>query len=128
MVTAGPGRRVLPLLSGQLRGFALHLPVTTIEARDGGIAGWGFPKFIADMDFTEDPGLRRVELSEGGSTILTLTVRPRGPVVADRRPPAANTTRHGELLQTVHRGARARGRTARTVAQDPQLPGPHPCR
>ena len=101
VVTAGPARRVLPLLSGQLRGFVLHLPVTTLEARDGGIAGWGFPKFVADMDFTEDPGLRRVRLSEGGSPILTLTVRPRGPVLPERRPLVAYTGLHGELLETV---------------------------
>ena len=101
VVTAGPARRVLPLLSGQLRGLVLHLPVTTIEACDGGIAGWGFPKFVADMDFTEDPGLRRVRLSEGGSPILTLTVRPRGPVLAERRPLVAYTVLQGELLETV---------------------------
>ena len=101
VVTAGPARRVLPLLSSQLRGFVLHLPVTTIEARDGGIAGWGFPKFVADMDFAEDPGFRRVRLSEDGSPILTLTVHPRGPVLTDRRPLAAYTALHGELLETV---------------------------
>lgn len=91
VVTAGPARRVLPLLSGQLRGFVLHLPVTTLEARDGGIAGWGFPKFVADMDFAEDPGFRRVRLSEGGSPILTLTVHPR----AGAGRPAAPGRLHG---------------------------------
>lgn len=101
VVTTGEAPRVLPLLAGQLRGFVLHLPVTTIEAREGGIAGWGFPKFVADMDFTEDPGFRRVVLSEGGSPILTLTVRPRGPVLAERRPLVAYTALHGELLETV---------------------------
>ena len=101
LVTAGQAPRVLPLLSGKLRAFVLHLPVTTIEARDSGIAGWGFPKFVADMDFTEDPGFRRVVLSEGGSSILTLTVRPRGPVLADRRPLAGYTVLQGELLETV---------------------------
>ncbi len=56
---------------------------------------------VADMDFAEDPGLRRVRLSEGGSPILTLTVHPRGPVLADRRPLTAYTTLHGELSETV---------------------------
>lgn len=101
VVTAGQARPVLPLLAGQQRGFVLHLPVTTTEARDGGIAGWGFPKFVADMDFTEDPAFRRVHLSEGGSPILTLTVRPRGPVLAERRPLVAYTALHGQLLETV---------------------------
>ncbi len=101
VVTTGQAPRVMPLLSGQLKGFVLHLPVTSIEARDGGIAGWGFPKFVADMDFAEDPSFRRVQLSEGGSPILTLTVRPRGPVLAERRPLVAYTALHGELLETV---------------------------
>ena len=92
---------MLPLLSGKLRAFVLHLPVTTIEARDSGIAGWGFPKFVADMDFTDAPGSRRVVLSEGGSPILTLTVRPRGPVLAERRPIVSYTVLQGELLETV---------------------------
>ncbi|HYB17612.1 MAG TPA: acetoacetate decarboxylase family protein [Streptosporangiaceae bacterium] len=103
LVTAGQAPRVLPLLSGKLSAFVLHLPVTTTQARDSGIAGWGFPKFVADMDFTEDPGFRRVVLSEGGSPILTLTVRPRGPVLADRRPIVAYTVLNGELLETVVR-------------------------
>lgn len=100
MVTTGQAPRVLPLLSAQLHGFVLHLPVTTLEARDRGIAGWGYPKFVADMDFTEDPAFRRVQLSEGGSAILTLTVRPRGPVLADHRPLVSYSEHHGELLQT----------------------------
>ena len=65
--------------------------MTTLEARDGGIAGWGFPKFVADMDFAEDPGFRRVRLSEGGSPILTLTVHPR----AGAGRPAAPGRLHG---------------------------------
>ncbi len=101
VVTTGQAPRVMPLLSSQLRGFVLHLPVTTTQARDGGIAGWGFPKFVADMDFAEDPSFRRVQLSEGGSSILTLTVRPRGPVLAERRPLVAYTELQGELLETV---------------------------
>lgn len=99
VVTVGPARRMLPLLAAPLRGFVLHLPVTTIEAREGGLVGWGAPKFVADMDFTEAPGFRRVALSEGGSPILTLTVRPRGPVLPDRRTLLAHTVLHGELLE-----------------------------
>jgi hypothetical protein len=38
---------------------------------------------------------------EGESPILTLTVRPRGPVLAERRPLVAYTVLQGELLETV---------------------------
>lgn len=100
-VTTGAAPRLLPLLRPQVAGFVLHLPVTTREARDAGLVTYGFPKFVADMDFTEDVGLRRIGLSEGGAAILTLSVRPRGPVLPDRRSLVAYTVLHGELLETV---------------------------
>ncbi len=101
VVNVGPAPRALPLLRRRLSGFVLHLPVTTMEARDGGRELWGFPKFVADMDFVEDGLSRRVELAEGGSTIFGLTVRPVGPVLPDRRPLVAYTVLNGDLLETV---------------------------
>lgn len=101
MATLGSAPPVLPLLRSRLGGFVLHLPVTTREARDAGVVVYGFPKFVADMDFREEPGRRQVRLAEGDSPILTLTVRPRGPVLADRRPLVAYTALHGELVETV---------------------------
>lgn len=103
VVTTRAAPRVLPLLRPRLAGFVLHLPVTTAEARDAGVVIYGFPKFVADMDFTEGTDVRRVELSEGGAPILTLSVRPRGPVLPDRRPLVAYTVLHGDLLESVVR-------------------------
>ena len=101
VVTRGPAPRVLPVLGRQLRGVVLHMPVTSREARDAGRQLWGFPKFVADMDFAEDDRVRGVELSEQGTHILTLTIRPGGGVLPDRRPLVAYTALHGELLETV---------------------------
>lgn len=101
VVTDEPAPRVLPLLQGKQAGFVFHLPVTTSEARDGGRQLWGFPKFVADMDFQEAPDVRRVQLSEGGQTILTMTVRPGGPVLTDHRPLVTYTVLDGQLVETV---------------------------
>jgi acetoacetate decarboxylase len=100
VVTLGRAPRLLPLVR-RLSLFVLHLPVTTAEARDAGSALWGFPKFVADMDFAEERTARRVTLAEGGSTVLDLTVRGRGPVLTDRRPAVMYTERDGQLLRTV---------------------------
>ncbi|MBB3083070.1 acetoacetate decarboxylase family protein [Geodermatophilus sabuli] len=101
VVTRGPAPPVLPLLRRRLSLFVLHLPVTTAEARDVGATLWGFPKFVADMDFVEERPARRVTVTEGGATVLELAVRGGGPVLADRRPAVMYTTLGGELLETV---------------------------
>jgi hypothetical protein len=112
VVTTGAAPRVLPLLRPRLAAFVLHLPVTTAEARDAGVVLYGFPKFLADMDFTEGTNVRRVDLSEGGASILTLSVRSYGPVLPDRRPLVAYSALHGDLLETV---IRVRGHMQATV-------------
>ncbi|MFW3170849.1 acetoacetate decarboxylase family protein [Geodermatophilus sp. CPCC 206100] len=101
VVTRGPAPRLLPVLRRRLSLFVLHLPVTTREARDAGVALWGFPKFVADMDFAEERPVRRVTLAEGGTTVFELAVRGRGPVLADRRPAVMYTTLGGQLVETV---------------------------
>lgn len=51
------------------------------------------------MDFTEAPGSRRVRVSERGADILTLTVRPSGPISVDRRPTIGYTAQGGKTLE-----------------------------
>ena len=114
--TVGPAPPVLPLLQPRLAGFVLQLPVTSREARDGGRDVYGFPKFLADMDFTEAPDSRQVRLSEGGRDILSLTVSTGGPVLPDRRPLVAYSVEDSHLWETVvpvlgHVQARLGGRT-----------------
>ena len=82
-------------------GFVLHLPVTTLTARDAGRVAFGYAKFVADMDFEKRPAYQRVRLSEGGSHILTLTVQQRGLPIKDNRPLITYSVLDGELLKTT---------------------------
>lgn len=54
--------------------FVLHLPVTTEEARWGGVVNYGYPKFIADIRFEDVNGVRTCVLAADGQEILRLTV------------------------------------------------------
>ena len=83
--------------------FILDLPVTTAEARDAGRAVYGMPKFVADMDFTEEPGHRTVELWEQDAHILTMEVRTHGPLMADHKPTTLYSVHDGQLIETVNR-------------------------
>jgi hypothetical protein len=82
-VTRRPAPPFLPLVapvwSGIAAGFfVLHLPVTTRVARDAGRLIWGYPKFVADIEFEESVDATRVQLSEGGRDILMLSAAPKG--------------------------------------------------
>lgn len=55
--------------------FIWQLPLTSEEGLHAGIDVWGFPKFIADIDFSEDEGSVSCSLSEEGEHILTLQVK-----------------------------------------------------
>ncbi len=102
LVGAFVGYRRSPRVNpfGAQSAFVLHLPVTTREACEGGRSIWGFPKFVADMDFVEDEHTRAVTLGEGGADIFTLRVHPRGPVLHDRAPLTAYTSLRGDLVET----------------------------
>lgn len=50
-----------------------HLPVTTEIARMGGVQFYGYPKFIADIEFQKDATSITCQLSEKGEKILSLT-------------------------------------------------------
>jgi hypothetical protein len=80
--------------------FVLHLPVTTRVARDGGRVIWGFPKFVADMDFEVSPAFRSVAVSEGGVPLLTLTVAQKGAAIRDNRPLVSYTALDTQLVRT----------------------------
>ncbi len=52
--------------------YVWHLPVTTEIARVGGVEFYGYPKFIADIEFTRSGDKLRCDLSEKGSRILSM--------------------------------------------------------
>ena len=55
--------------------YVHHMPVTTQEARDGGIEIWGYPKFVAQISFEETSQVRRCRLQAEGKDIVTLEVK-----------------------------------------------------
>jgi hypothetical protein len=81
--------------------FILHLPVTTSIARDAGRGVWGYPKFVADMDFEKFPSQQRVRLAEGDTPILTLTVEQRGIPLNDNRPLVTYSVLDQHLIKTT---------------------------
>jgi hypothetical protein len=101
LVTEGPAPRVLPMLRGRVGEFPLQLGETTHESVAGGRDFFGFPKFLADMDFTETGTSRSVVISEQGQHLLTLTVRPGGRPRELRLNARMYTAFRGELLRTV---------------------------
>lgn len=55
--------------------FIWQLPLTSEAGLHAGIDIWGFPKFLADIDFSEDESTVSCRLSEGGEEILNLEVK-----------------------------------------------------
>ncbi len=73
------GKKGLPgvqLLKDRLQNsyqvYVWKLPVTTEIARWGGVELYGFPKFIADIDFTRSEKNLSCKLSHNGQHVLTL--------------------------------------------------------
>lgn len=84
-------------------GFVLQLPVTTRQACVDGRQLLGFPKFVADMHFTEGEKTREVRVAEGGRDVLTFSVRTGGMTISDRLSRSALGTLHGQLVETTNR-------------------------
>lgn len=80
--------------------YVYSLPVTTEEARDGGIEFWGLPKFLAEIEFEETPSLRRCSLLADGKDILTLDVE-KGPTTHTQDETPLYSLKNGWLLKTM---------------------------
>ncbi len=81
--------------------YILHLPVTTIEARDAGRGVWNYPKFVADMRFKNTPEYISVDMEENGRYILGLKVDKKGHIFRDNRPLVTYTEKDGKIIKTV---------------------------
>lgn len=57
--------------------YVLHLPVDTQQSMDLGIELWGFPKFVADIEFVDDEKTRACRLNVRDELILELKVKKR---------------------------------------------------
>jgi len=55
--------------------YIWQLPLTSEVGLHAGIDIWGFPKFLADIDFTEDENSVTCTLAEEGEHIITLEVK-----------------------------------------------------
>jgi hypothetical protein len=55
--------------------YVMQLPVTTEIARYGGVAFFGFPKFIAEIEFQRENGWIHCHLAAEGKDIFTLSAR-----------------------------------------------------
>jgi hypothetical protein len=69
-----PGITLLgQLLKNSFEAYILYLPVTSEIARKGGVELGGYPKFIADINFTKNNNMLTCELTEHGTRILALS-------------------------------------------------------
>jgi len=60
------------VLAGLFNVYIYHLPVTTEIALRGGIDYYNYPKFLADIDFSDTPGTIACDLSRDGDRILSM--------------------------------------------------------
>src|SRR5512135_996962 len=67
-----PGRALMTSgRLGQLHAFMRHAHVTSEGSLRGGVYFYGYPKFIAEVDFSETDEQSRCRLAEGKEHILT---------------------------------------------------------
>jgi hypothetical protein len=81
--------------------LVMHLPVTTLQARDGGRGLWGYTKFTSEMNFTVAPEHYECELSEKGAHIMTVHVERKGFSRRDEKPIVTYSVKDGNLIKTV---------------------------
>jgi hypothetical protein len=96
-----------PLFTGSLRKmpkvplvYSLHLPVTTEIAWEVGVDFAGYPKFIAEIEFTEEANWWICELSADGKNVLKLSGRKLNPRKVPRYRVNPITFRRGYLLRS----------------------------
>lgn len=74
-----------PRLFPSLAGYILKMPVSTEFACVAGKEIWGYPKFLADIDFEEQESHRVCTLSHEGSLVLRYSmIKPTVPRYAQR--------------------------------------------
>jgi hypothetical protein len=79
--------------------FFYHLPVTTEEARLGGVEIYGFPKFVAEIGFEDGEQACHCRVSEGGQEIITLQVN-KLPTAPQTSESYCYTLKDGQLVRT----------------------------
>ncbi|MGD8465362.1 MAG: acetoacetate decarboxylase family protein [Anaerolineae bacterium] len=98
-------------IPGRMRGvdreteleYYLHLPVTTEDARWPGVEVFGFPKFLAAIDFQQSEGEIICSLGLAGQEVLRLQVS-KGETTEDEWEVANLTFLQGEPVLSTFRG------------------------
>ena len=85
---------------GEPGAYCLHLPVTTEEARWGGVYIYGFPKIVAEIDFVHRGNSSTCIVWHDGKTIAELTVSRIDPKAQSGRG-LCYTFKDGEILKTL---------------------------
>lgn len=80
--------------------FVLSLPVTTQFACELGRHHWGYPKFLAEMNFVSTSLSQSVQVSERGEPILDFSVARKGIPWTDNRPTVTYTILNSMLVRT----------------------------
>ncbi|MCX6654267.1 MAG: acetoacetate decarboxylase family protein, partial [Candidatus Bathyarchaeota archaeon] len=80
--------------------YCLHLPVTTERARWGGVAIYGFPKIVADIEFIHNKDATSCSVWHNGMTIVELTVKKAEPKMVTSRS-FCYTYKEGKILKTL---------------------------
>ena len=91
------------LKESEYPGFGLvimHMPVTSLVARDAGRGEWGYTKFISDMNFLITPEYFECRLSEKSEHIFDMRVKRKGFYLRDKKPLITYTVKDGNLIKT----------------------------
>lgn len=98
----GPPTSPTTLLGGNVTTFIHRLPVNQTFTCAAGRDIWGFPKWVADINFQERPGRTDVVMLDDGEHAATLSVRTRGriPVPDNEMEMACYSFREGTLRCT----------------------------
>ena len=80
--------------------YVHHLPVTTEIARFAGVEFYGYPKFIAKIDFAREGDWLHCHLAEGDRSILTLSAKEIDVKPEARWRSDCITVREGRLIRS----------------------------
>lgn len=91
---------VLGLLRGGLGAYIHSLPVDGDFSREAGLEIWGFPKFLAEIELSDEGGSLRATLRHEGRRVLTQTVRSGGGRSIGERDQLSYALRDGVVYRT----------------------------
>lgn len=91
---------LLPTRSQGFGLFVVAMPVTTGMALDFGVEIWGYPRFLADIVFTETEQTRSCRVETDGSHLLALDVK-KLPTRARKRTYTTYSVKDGSLVRAT---------------------------